>query len=271
MSPSAIFTGSELRDSQSNVPEKMHQDSGQSTSGDPYYSYDSDSQTQAKLRERFKKVDLRTNEGGRIENIGWLKPSVFRGTPIGELRRRLKSDGYLYLRRFLPSSTLLSVREEYFELFRETGILDEDYTAEEGIFKTSNDPLKFTGIGGDLDENQKLWKRKIRESHTMPMYLKFVEHEELRKAVRLLMDWKEEILLERTMIRSNVPGGLSTATHYDKLYLRQGSDPFLTGWVPIGMSLSSGSTGTELMLKHRRLQGGRRWSDFSRSEVISLP
>ena len=234
MAPSVLGISRDLEGAEYDVLKTLQKDLCYNESLDPYYSIHKDSIQEAKLRERFKNADLRTNEGGRIEDIGWLKPSVFRDTPIEELRRRLRSDGYLYLQGLLPSSAVNVVREEYFKHFRETGILDDDFTAKEGVFKECNDPLKYTGIGADFDESQKLWKQKILESHTLPKYLKFVEHEELRNAVRSLMDWQEEILLERTMIRSNVPGGLSTATHYDKLYLREGSDPFLTGWVPIG-------------------------------------
>ena len=248
MSPSAMNIRSELKGAQDEVLGASEQWTSYTKARDPYYSGKNDSQNQEKLRKRFRNVDLKTNEGGRIENFDWLKPSIFHSTPVEELRRRLRSDGYLYLRGLLPSKIVTSVREEYFELFRETGILHDSHSAEEGIFKKSNDPLRFTGIGGDVDASQRLWKQKIWMSHTMPKYLEFVRHEKLRQAVRTVMDWREEILLERTMIRSNVPGGLSTGTHYDKLYLRDGSDPFLTAWVPIGELLLIPSLRTELTL-----------------------
>lgn len=50
------------------------------------------------------------------------------------------------------------------------------------------------------------------------------------------MGWEKEILLRRTMLRHNIPGGLSTGVHYDKLFLRDGGAYFLTAWVPIGKS-----------------------------------
>lgn len=55
------------------------------------------------------------------------------------------------------------------------------------------------------------------------------------------MGWDEEVLLQRTMLRHNVPGGESTAVHYDKLFLRNSPSFFLTAWVPIGdVSLTGG-------------------------------
>lgn len=77
------------------------------------------------------------------------------------------------------------------------------------------------------------------KAHTQPVYLKFLEHPELRRFVRDIMEWEKEVLLQRTMIRHNVPGSLSTGIHYDKLFLRKGSADFLTAWIPIGEFFSS--------------------------------
>ena len=67
------------------------------------------------------------------------------------------------------------------------------------------------------------------------MYLKFLEHSDLRGFVRDIMGWDKEVLLKRTMLRHNIPGGRSTGVHYDKLFLRHGDAFFLTAWVPLGM------------------------------------
>lgn len=48
------------------------------------------------------------------------------------------------------------------------------------------------------------------------------------------MGWKEHRILDRTMLRHNVPLGKGTGIHYDKLFLRGGEGFFLTAWVPIG-------------------------------------
>lgn len=74
----------------------------------------------------------------------------------------------------------------------------------------------------------------MTESHTWPEYIRFLENADLRGFVRRIMGWDHEVLLKRTMLRHNVPGGLSTGVHYDKLFLRGGEAFFLTAWVPIG-------------------------------------
>ena len=74
----------------------------------------------------------------------------------------------------------------------------------------------------------------MTDAHTRPAYMAFLEHTDLRSFIRELMGWDKEVLLRRTMLRHNIPGGLSTAVHYDKLFLRDGDAYFLTAWVPIG-------------------------------------
>ena len=105
---------------------------------------------------------------------------------------------------------------------------------EDGIYNDVEHPSRHAGIGaGNLppDETQ---VQKMVQSHVAPQYLQFLEHASLRQTVRDLMGWKKEVLLRRTMLRHNIPGGLSTGVHYDKLFLRGGGAYFLTAWVPIG-------------------------------------
>jgi len=67
-----------------------------------------------------------------------------------------------------------------------------------------------------------------------PEYLSFISHPALRTFVRRFMGWEKEILIKRSLLRHNVPGGLSTGIHYDRIFLRAGEAEFLTAWVPIG-------------------------------------
>ena len=104
----------------------------------------------------------------------------------------------------------------------------------DGIFNSSKDPLYHGGIGaGDLPASE-LEVQKLITSHQLQEYLRLLKHNDLRRMVRGIMGWEEEILLQRSMLRHNVPGGLSTGIHYDKLFLRDGEAYFLTAWVPIG-------------------------------------
>lgn len=64
--------------------------------------------------------------------------------------------------------------------------------------------------------------------------MRFLDSPDLRQTVRNIMGWEKELLLKRTMLRHNAPGGVSTGIHYDKLFMRDGDAYFLTAWVPIG-------------------------------------
>ena len=105
---------------------------------------------------------------------------------------------------------------------------------EDGIFDATQQPSDHAGIGAGLLPAIEAVEQKMIEAHYEPEYLCFLEHESLRQMVRDLTGWGQDILLKRTMLRHNIPGGLSTGVHYDKLFLRGGSSYFLTAWVPIG-------------------------------------
>ena len=102
-------------------------------------------------------------------------------------------------------------------------------SAADGIFNSSKDPLHHGGIGAGALPPDELEVQKMISSHLLQEYLHFLDHRDLRQMVREIMGWEEEILLRRTMLRHNVPGGLSTGIHYDKLFLRDGGAYFLTG------------------------------------------
>ena len=106
------------------------------------------------------------------------------------------------------------------------------------------------------------------QSHVQPDYLRFLEHPDLRQRVRDLMGWDKEILLQRTMLRHNCPGGLSTGIHYDKLFLRDGGSYFLTAWVPIGDISAEG--GGLIYLSNSALLGRSIEDDFTR-RAATLP
>ena len=67
--------------------------------------------------------------------------------------------------------------------------------------------MAFQGIGGTpVDEISRL----LDSIHADSGYRRFLEHPALRSFVREFMGWKEEVLVERAMLRHNVPGSLST-------------------------------------------------------------
>lgn len=192
------------------------------------------------------------------EHIQRLRPTP-KDTPISEIRKRLKEDGYIFMKGLIPREDVLNVRKQYafpalfhfltfhnefktnishsyFQNWSDTALLEPGTSPQEGIFNSSENPLHHGGIGaGDLPLSEKEVERLI-SSHHLDNYLRFLDNPALRQKVRDIMDWKKELLLRRTMLRHNPPGGVSTGIHYDKLFMRDGDAFFLTAWVPLGES-----------------------------------
>ena len=135
------------------------------------------------------------------------------------------------------------LNSRYFSRYEATGILQHGSDPEAGIFNPDQLASQHGGIGaGELPPTD-LQVQTMIESHRRPTYLEFLDHPELRQFVRQITGWDKEVMLKRTMLRHNVPGGLSTAVHYDKLFLRGGGAYFLTAWVPIGIVFEPTSNG----------------------------
>ena len=184
---------------------------------------------------------LRSNYGDFLDQdtVGWMLETPI-STPIEEMRRRFDRDGYIFVKGVMPREDVLDMREAYFAHMQSTGILKPGTSPRDGIFDTSADPIAHHGNGGrDLPDDQ-LKVDKLITAHTHPIYQAFLEHPQLRQFVREFMGWKKDVLIKRTLLRHNVPGGLSTGIHYDKIFLRAGEADFLTAWVPIGDCTASG-------------------------------
>jgi phytanoyl-CoA hydroxylase len=215
---------------------------------------------------------IRANQGHvQKAQLGWLRPTTM-DTPLEEMRRRLEQDDYVFLKGALPREDVLKMREHYFQQFEGTGLLDPTKPVGEGIYNSEDDASKHKGIGGGDPEGEDL--KRLLGAHVTAPYLNFVNHPKLRGLVRELMGWNEEVLLQRTMLRHNVPGGESTGVHYDRLFLRAGDAFFLTAWVPIGDILPSGG-GLIYLDDGRRLGEAieddftERAKDFTPEEKIS--
>lgn len=215
---------------------------------------------------------LRANKGQvQQSKLGWLRPTAI-DTPIEEIRRRLYEDDYVYLKGVIPREDVLSMREHYFSQYDGTGLLKAGTYPKDGIYNNLDDASLHRGIGGGNPQGEDM--KRLVAAHVTPQYLSFVAHSNLRKMVRNIMGWDEEVLLQRTMLRHNVPGGDSTGVHYDKLFLRGGDAFFLTAWVPIGDTRHNG--GGLIYLEDSSKLGqaieedfNRRATDFSPEERIS--
>ncbi|MDI1489164.1 MAG: hypothetical protein OHK93_008442 [Ramalina farinacea] len=167
------------------------------------------------------------------QHIGRLRPTP-KDAPLSELKQQLDEDGYLFIKNLIPRDDVLHVRQKYFEHYSPTGILLPGTNPVDGVFNATTDPAYHAGLGAGNLPSSEDDVEKLISAHVLPDYLKFLDHPDLRAMVRALMNWDREILLRRTLLRHNIPHGLSTGVHYDKLFLRDGGAYFLTAWVPIG-------------------------------------
>jgi len=195
---------------------------------------------------------LRSNHGAYLDqnSVGWLKQTSVDAS-LEEMRARYSADGYLFIKGLIPREDVLDVRQRYFEHLAPTGILKPGTSPRDGIFNNTQDPIVHNGVGGrDLPEDAER-QRLLESAHTLPGYLAFLKHPDLRAFVRKLMGWDRDVILKRTLLRSvlltrlrglypadqnrshNVPNGLSTGCHYDRIFLRAGEE-FLTAWIPFG-------------------------------------
>lgn len=163
---------------------------------------------------------LRSNYGAHLDNdnVGWLQETPI-DTPLDEMRRRFDQDGYIFVKNVMPRKDVLDMREAYFAHLAPTGILRPGTSPREGIFDDREDPIAHNGVGGsDLPEAVERVNR-LESAHHMPFYLAFLEHPKLRSFIREFMGWKNDVLIRRTMLRHNVPNGLSTGIHYDRIFV----------------------------------------------------
>ncbi|KAK4972543.1 hypothetical protein LTR66_011309 [Elasticomyces elasticus] len=205
---------------------------------------------------------LRSNYGNYIDStsVGWMRPTPI-DTSVEEMRRRFDEDGYLFVKSVMPREDVLDMRQHYFEHLSPTGILKPGTSPRDGIFDPDEEPIAHNGVGGtDLPEDQER-QNKLTTAHTSPIYLAFLEHPKLRSFVREFMGWQKDVLIRRTMLRHNVPNGLSTGIHYDRIFLRAGEADFLTAWVPIGDCSAEG--GGLMYLEHSDDVGRAMEKDFT--------
>ena len=165
---------------------------------------------------------LRSNYGAYLDpdSVGWMKETPIE-TSLDEMRRGFEEDGYIFVKNLIPREDVLDVREAYFEHLAPTGILKPGSSPRDGIFDENQDAIVHNGVGGtDLPEDIER-VNKLQSAHTMPLYLAFLEHPKLREFIQQFMGWEKDVLIKRTMLRHNVPNGLSTGIYYDRIFVRE--------------------------------------------------
>jgi len=181
----------------------------------------------------------RTNCGSFINStiVSWLQPTP-RSTPASEMKRRYHEDGYIWIKSVLPSSDVYDFRQAYFEHMESTGLLKGGTSPRDGIFNPALDPSRHQGTGAMPEQSAEPMLNAI---HADDKYRAFLAHPYLRAMVRELTGWENEVILNRGLIRHNVPGSkCPSGIHYDQLFLRAGDPVFVTAWVPIGDCAANG-------------------------------
>ncbi|KAI9714661.1 MAG: hypothetical protein M1812_006326 [Candelaria pacifica] len=142
-----------------------------------------------------------------------------------------------------------------------TGLLLPNTSPRLGIYNHDEDPLSHRGVGSETLPSDESKVAALQSAHTTPEYLQFLEHPALRSFIRDFTGWQQEVILNRTLLRHNVPHGQSTGIHYDQLFLRASKTPFLTAWVPIGDLAFNG--GGLMYLKNSTSLGKSLEADFN--------
>ncbi|CAK7207792.1 hypothetical protein SEUCBS139899_010606 [Sporothrix eucalyptigena] len=182
-------------------------------------------------------------------NDGPLKPSEYAqlvpsdpaAVPMEELRRRLKDDGYLYLKGLLPREDVLAARRAYFSYLEPSGVLKPGSDPVDGIFDASKDVTEFPGIGvgrlEDMAPQAQEFVSRALSAHAQPWYAQdLCKHPVLLEFMARFTGWGTErtLPLERTLLRNNIPQAKAIGVHYDQIFLRYGEPTSVTVWVPMG-------------------------------------
>ncbi|KAK4916412.1 hypothetical protein LTR66_017022, partial [Elasticomyces elasticus] len=93
----------------------------------------------------------------------------------------------------------------YFKQYSETSLLEPGSSPRDGIFNSSSSPDSHKGIGGQGLPTNPVEHNILIDAHQEAEYRAFVVLPALTKFIRDLMGWKEHRILDRTMLRHNVP------------------------------------------------------------------
>jgi ectoine hydroxylase-related dioxygenase (phytanoyl-CoA dioxygenase family) len=138
------------------------------------------------------------------------------------LQRRIKQNGYLFLKGFFNPEKVAGFREYFFNKLAGTGLL-----------KLGSPPVE--GLAGDTPYDQ-LKAREILFNDIIkgPEYQNLCASPELREFFQGFLGG--EVFLNKRKILRYIKYGSPEATgaHYDLVYLRQGTDQVYTAWIPLG-------------------------------------
>ncbi|KUJ15932.1 uncharacterized protein LY89DRAFT_735074 [Mollisia scopiformis] len=179
------------------------------------------------------------SSAGSIESscLAQLK-STSLDTPLEEMKARYERDGYLFVKGVLPPEDVIEARRQYFNYLGPTGLTKEASDPAAGIY-CGSDPRLWLAPGKlrtafGLEGHNPEYVDRMLAVHAAPWYRGFSAHPTIKSFIERLTGWEDSTLLERSILRPNVPGGEATQVHYDQIFLRGGPPTTVTAWVPLG-------------------------------------
>ncbi|MCC7262195.1 MAG: phytanoyl-CoA dioxygenase family protein [Candidatus Latescibacteria bacterium] len=148
--------------------------------------------------------------------FGELRRSDDAARDVGELRRRMAEDGYLFLPGLLDRDEVVAARQEVMDRLQAAGILDEAYPAYEGVVR----PDQTLAFMPQLAKGNQPLMQVLYAGAMMDFYTRF-----LGGPVRHY---------DYTWFRAKTPGTrTATQPHYDVVYMGRGTHRLYTSWTPL--------------------------------------
>jgi hypothetical protein len=151
------------------------------------------------------------------EHFGTLCDSSGDLGDIATLRRRMASDGYLYLPGILDRDLVLQARKTITDLLAAEGVLDPAYPTIDAVIR----PGRKMSFRPDLTRN----------NHAL-LQLLYAEDGELMRFWTAFIGRKARHF-DYTWLRTVTPGH-GTPSHCDVVYMGRGTSNLYTAWTPLG-------------------------------------
>lgn len=139
------------------------------------------------------------------------------------LLRRIRRDGYLFIRGLLPREDVLDVRRRILQ-----------FCAEEGWLRPGTNPMDGLTDHAPLVEGEPAWLPVYEKIQRCEQFHKLKMHPNVRKVAEAIFD-ERVVALPMTIARVAFPRDNARATqpHQDWIYV-QGSMDTLSCWAPLG-------------------------------------
>lgn len=149
------------------------------------------------------------------DKAGLLRDSSDAADDVSELRNRLETDGYLYMKGYLDRDEVLGARRSIVERLQESGALHPAYDLMDAAIKPGAD----VGFKPEFANNNETVQRVLYSGRLVEFYRKLYG-EEIRH-------------YDFTWLRA-MPPGKGTNPHCDLPYMGRGTHKHMTCWLPYG-------------------------------------